>query len=193
MHVTPQPAAPAAPRIGHQVDRSFGPPMVYIDGDRRDRPPLITINVAHEHELLITDEQARALRAALDEALAPPVATVFVMPRPDSLNDKGDRRWFAVQTSAAMPVEEEHRTILKAPHMQAPRIYAEPASLRGFETVVGYFSDDKLWRCPCRWDSDDHCWRAVGPSGQWVAFSSIEGFNAWRDEHGATWERWARP
>lgn len=69
MQSTPRPAVSASAHIGYQIDHSFGPPMLYIEGDRRERPPLITINVAHEHELLITDEQARALSAGLLEAL----------------------------------------------------------------------------------------------------------------------------
>lgn len=189
MHVTPQPAAPAASRIGHQVDRSFGPPMVFIEGDRRDRPPLITINVAHEHELLITDEQARALRAALDDVLGPVAPSVVLAGGHDeTLKATGDRRWMPVQTSAATQPDEQHSI---EDHL--PRIYATPAHLRAFNTVVGYFGRSMQWRCPCRWDSDDQCWRAVGPSGGWLVFSSIERFNAWRDEHGASWNLWARP
>lgn len=187
MHVTPQPAAPAAPRIGHQVDRSFGPPMIYIEGDRRDRPPLITINVAHEHELLITDEQAHALRAALDDVLCPPSETAWIAPRADSLNDQGDRRWFAVQTSVGT-VPEEHHLIENSP----PWVLAPLKQLQGFDIVVGYFGGSKQFRCACRWDLDDQCWRAVGPGGGWLVFSSVEQFNGWRNEHGATWELWGR-
>lgn len=188
MQTTPPRATSTAAHIGYQIDRSFGPPMLYIEGDRRDRPPLITINVAHEHELLVTDEQARALRAALDEVLSPAAPCVVFAGHDEALKSAGDRRWTPVQTSAVIEPGEQHSM-----GGQMPRIYATAAELSDFETVVGYFSDSKVWRCPCRWDRDDQCWRAVGPTGGWLVFSSIERFNAWRNEHGATWERWARP
>lgn len=184
----PEPGSAArTPHLTYQIDRSFGPPMVYIDGDRRDRPPLITINVAHEHELLITDEQARALRAALDEVLSPAHPRVVFAGHDESLKATGDRQWTPVQTSAATPPAEQHSI-----EDQVPRLFATADDLHGGQPAPAHFGKSAQWLCACRW-VDGQCWRAVGPTDGWLVFASIERFYAWCASSGATWDRWARP
>ena len=162
----PDSAAPA-PHIGYQIDRSFGPPMLFVEGDRRERPPLLTINVAHEHELLITDRQAHALHAALTEALG-------------------------LQTSALSPLQagfDEQHSI----ENRAPRLIATADDLAPSKVGYSYFGTSRQWLCATRM-LDGAQWRAVGPTGGWLVFSSLHQFRRWLEsDTGRNWDTWGRP
>lgn len=164
----PEPGSAApAPHIGYQIDRSFGPPMLYVEGDRRDRPPLFTVNIAHEHELLITDQQAHALHAALGEALG-------------------------LQTSALAPlkldVDEQHSI-----EDRCPRLTATADDLLPSKVGYSYFGRSRQWLCATR-NLDGVQWRAVGPTGGWLVFSSLYQFRTWLEsDTGRSWNAWGRP
>ncbi|MCR5864671.1 hypothetical protein [Aquincola sp. J276] len=182
----PGSAAPA-PHIGYQIDRSFGPPMLYVEGDRRDRPPLLTINIAHEHELLITDQQAHALHAALAEALDARPTLALMSGHADAPPSDSDRRFFAVQTFATPAVDEQH-CIENA----SPRLTATADDLKPSAVGCSRFGKSRQWLCAVRW-LDGTCWRAVGPTGGWLVFSSTHQFDEWLQGSGRDWNVWGRP